>query len=180
MPRPLDTHVAEVRRSSAETARVTAEAVGESDPVPFELAILLHGITQRFERFDRETLRGHGVDAAEYLVLSLLRMAGTAGCTPREMQAALQQTSGGITRCLDRLERKSLVVRTPHEGDRRTVRVALTPKGADEVEMLMRARAATLRGLFEPLGRAGRAALRDDLYVLVATLELALESDRRP
>lgn len=170
----LEARVARVQASSGASAGATAAAVGEEDALPHELAILLHGVRQLFTRFDREALRPHGVDAAEYLVLSLLVMAGERGSSPSEMQGALQQTSGGMTRCLDRLERKGLVQRQESAWDRRVVRVVLTAQGRRRADTLMRARAARLRELFEPLGAATAPELRHQLCVVVAALELAV------
>lgn len=175
---PLEDHIARLRSSSADAASATAEALGEPDAIAIELAILLHGVTQRFERFDRQTLGEHDTDAAEYLVLSLLAMGETEGRTPREMQQALQQTSGGMTRCLDRLERKGLVQRRANTVDRRSVRVVLTPEGATRTRELMEARTRTLRELFRPLGPARAARAREGLQALVATLDLALDDTR--
>jgi DNA-binding MarR family transcriptional regulator len=176
----LEGRIVRSKDAGDEITAAWASALGRDDAAPLELAILLHGVAQRFERFDRQTLGEHDIDAAEYMVLSLLAIGGRAGRTPREMQDTLQQTSSGITRCLDRLERKGFVERRANLDDRRSVRVVLTKQGAKLARRLMAARLRALDALFAPLGDDRCAALRDQLHAMVAALDLALGDGSEP
>jgi DNA-binding MarR family transcriptional regulator len=51
--------------------------------------------------------------------------------SPTELTGLLGVDTAGMTRMLDRLERKGLVARAADPDDRRAIRVALTPAGAD-------------------------------------------------
>ena len=57
---------------------------------------------------------------------------------PAAMAAANNFPRQTITFLLDLLERKGLAVRKPHPNDRRRKRVALTPKGRQQAEAMIR------------------------------------------
>ena len=57
---------------------------------------------------------------------------------PAAMAAANHFPRQTITFLLDLLERKGLAVRKPHPNDRRRKRVALTPKGRQQAEAMIR------------------------------------------
>ena len=57
---------------------------------------------------------------------------------PAAMAAATYFPRQTITFLLDLLERKGLAVRKPHPNDRRRKRVALTPKGRQQAEAMIR------------------------------------------
>ena len=60
---------------------------------------------------------------------ALLLHTAHGECTPKELTALLGTDTAGITRLLDRLERKRLLRRLPHPEDRRSVLVQLTDEG---------------------------------------------------
>ena len=47
----------------------------------------------------------------------------------KELAAKMGVTTGTLTVNVDRLEKQGLVARIPHETDRRSIRVGLTPEG---------------------------------------------------
>jgi DNA-binding MarR family transcriptional regulator len=51
------------------------------------------------------------------------------GCTPRELTRELLVTAGNLTGVVERLWRVGLVRREAVPGDRRAVRIRLTPRG---------------------------------------------------
>lgn len=53
---------------------------------------------------------------------------------PSLIGKSLNVDNSAITRTLDRLEKKELIQRLPDPNDRRSIRVALTPKGVEVVE----------------------------------------------
>jgi DNA-binding MarR family transcriptional regulator len=73
-------------------------------------------------------LRPHGLSLATFNVLMVLQGAGAPLC-PREIADQLVVTGATITGLLDSLEKKELVRRSPHPGDRRMLLVTMTPKG---------------------------------------------------
>ena len=54
---------------------------------------------------------------------------GPDGMTPRELTRELLVTAGNLTGVIARLGRRGLVERRPVPGDRRAVRIRLTPRG---------------------------------------------------
>ncbi|MDW6091590.1 MarR family transcriptional regulator [Vibrio rhizosphaerae] len=69
------------------------------------------------------------------------------GCDrPSLIGKSLNVDNSAITRTLDRLEKKELTQRLPDPNDRRSIRVALTPKG---VEVVQRATPLAMNSLDE-------------------------------
>jgi DNA-binding MarR family transcriptional regulator len=74
-------------------------------------------------------LAAEGVTSAQWTVLWILN-AGRA-TTPAEISAYLSMDSGAVTRLLDRMVAKNLLVRKPHEKDRRRVILEMTPQARE-------------------------------------------------
>lgn len=95
-------------------------------------------------------LARYRLSLAEFDVLASLRRA-PAPCelTPSELQRAVVITSGGLSKVLQQLESRDLVLRSTTEGDRRVKPVRLTEKGLKLVEQavveLMAAADAAIR-----------------------------------
>ena len=73
----------------------------------------------------------HGITLQQYNVLRILRGAGADGLPTLEIADRMIEQAPGITRLLDRLERKALVRRERCAADRRQVLCWITPAGAD-------------------------------------------------
>ena len=73
----------------------------------------------------------HGITPQQYNVLRILRGAGPDGLPTLTIGERMVEQTPGVTRLIDRLERKGLVVRTPCPKDRRRVFCQITPKGLD-------------------------------------------------
>lgn len=79
-----------------------------------------------------------GLKAGEFDVVMTLRRSGAPyTLTPTELYNSTMISSGGMTARLDRLEKAGLIVRTPHETDRRAVQIALTEAGKDLIERML-------------------------------------------
>jgi len=63
------------------------------------------------------------------LLLRILRGAGSDGLPTLTIGERMVEQTPGVTRLIDRLERKGLVVRTPCPKDRRRVFCQITAKG---------------------------------------------------
>jgi DNA-binding MarR family transcriptional regulator len=73
----------------------------------------------------------HGITPQQYNVLRILRGAGPDGLPTLTIGERMIEQTPGVTRLVDRLERKGLVARTPCPKDRRRVFCRITPKGLD-------------------------------------------------
>ncbi|WP_265523471.1 MarR family winged helix-turn-helix transcriptional regulator [Oerskovia flava] len=72
----------------------------------------------------------HGLDRGEFDVLAGLRRTGTPyQLSPSHLADILLITRAGMTKRIDRLERRGLVARRTAPGDRRGLLVGLTPDG---------------------------------------------------
>jgi DNA-binding MarR family transcriptional regulator len=88
------------------------------------------------------TVAGDEVTLPQYRALVVLAARGPRGTA--ELAAALAVSPSTATRMCDRLVRKGLVRRTRRAGDRRGVRIALTPAGRGLVAQVTRRRRAEL------------------------------------
>lgn len=77
-----------------------------------------------------EALRPHGLTPTQYNVLRILRGARPDGLTCGQVAGRMLDPSPDVTRLLDRLERRALVVRSRSAGDRRQVVTAITDAGS--------------------------------------------------
>jgi DNA-binding MarR family transcriptional regulator len=78
-----------------------------------------------------QVVEPHGITPQQYNVLRILRGAGTDGLPTLTIGERMIEQTPGVTRLVDRLERKTLVVRVPCPKDRRRVFCKITPKGLD-------------------------------------------------
>ncbi|MGO8875958.1 MAG: MarR family winged helix-turn-helix transcriptional regulator [Acidimicrobiales bacterium] len=117
------------------------------------------------------------IDEGGFAVLAALRRAGQPfELTPTELNRELLISSGGLTHLVDRLVRRGLVRRRPDDGDRRCVRVILTPAGRKVADRAMVAHAATERRLVSGLTSEERDQLADLLRRLVLSVDGPLPS----
>ena len=72
---------------------------------------------------------GHGITLQQYNVLRILRGAGEAGIPTLDIAERMIERAPGITRLLDRLEKKQLARRARCASDRRQIFAYLTPTG---------------------------------------------------
>jgi DNA-binding MarR family transcriptional regulator len=78
----------------------------------------------------------HGLTAAQYNVLRILRGAGEYGACGREIASRLITAEPDITRLLDRMEKRGLISRRRDAQDRRFVTTRITPPGLEAVATL--------------------------------------------
>jgi DNA-binding MarR family transcriptional regulator len=74
-----------------------------------------------------EVVEPHGITVQQYNVLRILRGAGSEGLATLDVAARMIETTPGITRLLERLEKKRLVRRRRSPEDRRRVLCFATP-----------------------------------------------------
>jgi len=116
------------------------------------------------KRHFTQVIEHHGITLQQYNVLRILRGAGTDGLPTLTVGERMIEQTPGVTRLVDRLEKKNLVVRVPCPRDRRRVYCRITPEGM-----------ALLGELDEPIDRADRQAVAalhpSDLDSLIELLD---------
>jgi DNA-binding MarR family transcriptional regulator len=85
-----------------------------------------------------DVLKPHLLSATQYNVLRILRGAGKAGASCKDIGARLVARDPDITRLMDRLEQRGLVSRDRAKEDRRVVTHRLTGAGLELVNELDR------------------------------------------
>ena len=111
-----------------------------------------------------DVLKPYGLSATQYNVLRILRGAGAAGATCKDVASRMLTRDPDITRLMDRLEKRGLLTRDRAREDRRFVTIRLTGDGLDMVN--------ELDGPVERLHRKQmRHMTRDQLRSLVGLLE---------
>ena len=83
-----------------------------------------------------QVIEPHGITPQQYNVLRILRGAGPDGLPTLTIGERMIEQTPGVTRLVDRLERKALVARVPCPNDRRRVFCRITPKGLDLLKEL--------------------------------------------
>ena len=91
------------------------------------LGMLLGRTAMLKDRIIDRHMEPYGITAAQFKVLII--MAQFDVDTPAELCRHLSLDSGSMTRMLDRLEQKKLLMRQRSEADRRQVRLVLTDDG---------------------------------------------------
>lgn len=117
-----------------------------------------------YERF----LAASGLTHAEYQVLGILR--GVGARSPTQLARSVGQTTAGMTKTLDRLERGHLVARGSHPSDRRRVEVSLTDAGASRTDALQRDELAAQAHMLSDLGPDRQELLRELLDRVIEQL----------
>jgi DNA-binding MarR family transcriptional regulator len=85
----------------------------------------------------QRSFRSHGYDitAEQFAVLMCLREKEAQ--TQTEIAEKVVKDKTNLTRILDGMEKKELIIRSPHEDDRRSYRILLTRNGQELIERLV-------------------------------------------
>jgi DNA-binding MarR family transcriptional regulator len=106
-----------------------------------------------------ETLKGAELTPTQYNVLRILRGAGTAGVSCSEISERLITKDSDITRLLDRLEARSLILREREARDRRVRLARITDEGLRTLAQLDKPIAQCHRRQLGHMGEKQLAAL---------------------
>ncbi|MEG3791521.1 MarR family transcriptional regulator [Lysobacter sp. CCNWLW3] len=122
-----------------------------------------------------ECLREAELSYTELDVLATLRRSGAPyRLTPTLLRRSVLLTSGAMTACLNRLEARELIVRSPEEHDRRALAAALTAKGRKLIDRAIEARFAQASQAVAGLSKSECA----ELARLLRKLRLRMPDDR--
>jgi DNA-binding MarR family transcriptional regulator len=85
-----------------------------------------------------QLLKADGLTGAQYNVLRILRGAAPAGLPCRGIGDRMISHDPDMTRLLDRMEKRALIVRERQSDDRRVVKTRITPQGLSLLKTLDR------------------------------------------
>lgn len=125
-------------------------------------------LSRRYQFRDRNAICCHGLSVTQCYALDALAESGALPVTALARHLFLAVST--VTRMLDQLERKGLVLRRRGRGDQRVVRASITPKGKSLLARIQADLVATQRALLAPLARAEREAVLKTLAGLVAAV----------
>jgi DNA-binding MarR family transcriptional regulator len=119
-----------------------------------------------------EVFAGHGLTAADFLVVVTLRRVGVPHRMPQaRLMDALGLTSGTVSLRLDRLVKAGIVTRSPDPDDRRGSVIELTENGLRLFDQLAPEHLANEDRLLSALDEQQRATLAGLLRHLLVSLE---------
>ena len=142
------------------------------DIAPMGLLGRLARLRTHLAREIEKAMAAHGLNSASFDVLATLRRAGPPyRLSPGDLLATTMVSSGTMTNRLDQLEKAGLIERSHNPEDRRSVIIALTPKGFALVDAAVTAHVENQHRLLEALSAEERAALDGLLRKFLAAFE---------
>ena len=131
-------------------------------------------IAARLAQGQDEIFARYGLNRGDVGVLSALVMARPPHTlSPTQLFRGLMLSSAGMTKRLDRLERRGLVKRRPDPKDRRGVMIQLSESGRRLVAKAVAENTRTEAEILKGLGPKERRLLADSLRALLHELEPA-------
>ena len=140
-----------------------------------EAMLNLARTSDEVRRLLQQILKPYGVSETQFNVLRILRGAGTDGLTCAQISERMITHAPDITRLLDRLQQRALVVREREEQDRRVVLSRITAAGLELLKLASNALDDTPVTLLQSLSK-------DRIEVLIELLEeirCAAQRERR-
>jgi len=151
------------------TPKLQAE-IKQKAPFPSLEAEVYLNLLRTGETISREVeqlLRASGLSGTQYNVLRILRGAGSEGRTCGETSERMVTHDPDITRLMDRLEKRNLIIRSRDTHDRRVVTARITPEGLQ-----------LLANLDKPLDQLQHSLFRHMTHQELARLSALLEKVR--
>ncbi|GAA3491459.1 MULTISPECIES: MarR family winged helix-turn-helix transcriptional regulator [Streptomyces] len=137
------------------------------DVTPMLVTSRLFRLADDLDQRLRPPFAAAGLGNGDFDVLAALRRSGEPyALSAGDLSRTVLVTTGAITKRVDRLESRGLVVRTVSEADSRSRLITLTPEGVTLTDELIAAHLDNQRRLLAGLG----ARDRDHLAALLARL----------
>lgn len=125
------------------------------------------------DEIQRESLEAVDLSFVEYSALRVIDISGPPHqLSPSRMAELLVRTTGGMTKIVDRLERRGFVERVRDSVDRRSVLVVLTDEGRAMSRKASSAYRVGRKRVLAHLGRDEVAAINVHLDLLLEAFEL--------
>ncbi|GAA2601024.1 MarR family transcriptional regulator [Actinomadura fulvescens] len=140
------------------------------DVSPLAVVARVMRLSRLWDKEIKDFLAQHDLEPGEFDMLSTLRRSGepyelTAGAF---LKASLV-TTGAVTLRVDRMDAKGLVTRVRDEGDRRSVKIRLTPRGLEVIDRVLPLHLESEARLLEALDEAETVGLASMLSRLLTS-----------
>jgi len=104
----------------------------------------------------------YGITNEQFMVLGAIRING-GSLRPTDLALRLERSQNAISMLVDRMVKAGLVRKTRDKGDRRVVRVTLTGKGANAIELAIPAQWNLIRRILSRLSKKDKHAVANAL-----------------
>jgi MarR family transcriptional regulator, organic hydroperoxide resistance regulator len=105
-------------------------------PLEERISVLILRAADYVGQQTEELLKPHGLTGTQYNVLRILRGAGPEGLPCKSVGDRMISHDPDMTRLLDRMEKRGLIMRERQKDDRRVVKTRITPAGLDILKKL--------------------------------------------
>jgi DNA-binding MarR family transcriptional regulator len=155
--------------------QIVAEWANEYPSVETEAMAVIGRVLRLARYLERDIeleLGRFELNISGFNVLSALRRRGEPyALSPTELSRVVMLSSGGLSKLIERLESRGLVLRAPDKTDGRGVVVALTEEGRELQQVAIEAHVANEAELLGPLDSDVRAELTQILRTLLVAFE---------
>jgi DNA-binding MarR family transcriptional regulator len=153
------------------------------EPQPYiafkRLPVLLrrawYGLNQTF----RQRIAHLGITPDQFSILRWLSEGDPQGLTQRALTDLMASDPNTITSTLSRMEKSSLLIRSPHEQDRRAHRVKIQPAGRRAFEKARVIAMELQEEILAALPANRRAKFLDELEIIALACGTALEKPQK-
>jgi DNA-binding MarR family transcriptional regulator len=146
-----------------------------SPGTPKRLPVLLrrawYGLNQTF----RQRIAHLGITPDQYIILRWLSEGDPQGLTQRTLTDLMASDPNTITSTLVRMEKNGLIVRAPHEHDKRANRVRILPAGRRAFEKARKVAMTLQEQVLAKLPATRREKFFDELEMVANTCAALLE-----
>ena len=119
-----------------------------------------------------------GITPDQFTVLRILLEGDSKGMTQRELSQAMSSDPNTVASLLHRMEAAALVVRSPHETDRRAHRIQMRPVGERRYEAARMIAIALQTEVLDCLPAAEREAFLIQLTAVAAACHAASQAPK--
>lgn len=139
-----------------------------------EIQRVTYDLVHYYGMCDRVCVEELGVTASQGYIL--LALPETGSVTMNDLSVTMKLANSTMTRMVDQLTQKSMVIREPDPDDRRIVRVQLTEQGQDEKVRLKKAMQDLFYQILENIPQGEREQIIHSLETLKQSIVNTLKS----
>lgn len=130
---------------------------------------ILIDLMKRYQYRDRSQICCHGLSVSQCYALMTIKERGPLAM--RELAAKLFLTISTMTRIVDQLVKKKLVLRHPYEKDRRVILVEATKEGEEVLKIIQESLLATQKQILSRLSPQEREVILKALSELSQAIQ---------